>query len=321
MSLEFAYTFNENDTDSVKDYSTNGRVSENTTGLTIGDGNIGLAAVFNGTTTNVNLGNAVDLGGTDSLAIFTKLTIESAQEHRIISKSGQFLLSINASSEVVFTIVLASGTKTLTGSTIIPLSTYTTIAGVYDGITMYIYIDGAEDVTQAETGNLTSSSSAEYIGTDTVDYLDGKIEYIELRSDNLTADNITALHERPGGLLLNLADSSKYSLGDLLEVTDGVNINKGVLTYDASSGQILYLPILGGIPRSLNIVRHRGNVFDTTRQYVNQQQIINNSPEFLIQDGVNSFSPSEFVNNRVKITSYELSKDNIDLLKLALLGN
>jgi len=27
MSLEFAYTFNENDTTSVKDYSTNGRVS------------------------------------------------------------------------------------------------------------------------------------------------------------------------------------------------------------------------------------------------------------------------------------------------------
>jgi len=321
MSLEFAYTFNENNTTSVKDYSTNGRVSEGTTGLTIAAGDIGKAGIFNGTTTNINLGNNIDLGGTDSLAIFTKLTIESSQEHRILSKSGQFGLSINSSDKVVFFVRLASGTKILTSTTSIVASTYTTIAGVYDGITMYIYIDGAEDVTQAETGNLTSSSSAEYIGTDTVDYLDGKIEYIELRSDNLTADNITALHERPGGLLLNLADSSKYSLGDLLEVTDGVNINKGVLTYDASSGQILYLPILGGIPRSLNIVRHRGNVFDTTRQYVNQQQIINNSPEFLIQDGVNSFSPSEFVNNRVKITSYELSKDNIDLLKLALLGN
>ena len=321
MSLEFAYTFNENDTASVKDYSTNARVSEGTTALTIAAGDIGKAAIFNGTTTNINLGNNIDLGGTDSLAIFTKLTIESAQEHRILSKSGQFGLSINASDKVVFFVRLPSGTKILTSTTSIVVSTYTTIAAVYDGVTMYIYIDGVEDATQAETGNIAASSSAEYIGTDTTDYLDGKIEYIELRSDDLTADNITALHERPGGLLLNLADISKYSLGDLLEVTDGVNINKGVLTYSAGSGQILYLPLTAGIPNSLHIVRHRGNVFNTDRQYVNQQQITNDSPEFLIQDGVNSFAPTEFVNNRVKITSYELSKDNIDLLKLALLGN
>jgi len=321
MSLEFAYTFNENNTTSVKDYSTRSRISRDTNALTIGDGDIGLAGIFNGTSSFVEYSNIVDLGGTDSLAIFTKLTIESAQEHRILSKSGQFLLSINASSKAVFTIVLASGTKTLTGSTILSLSTYTTIAGVYDGITMYIYVDGVEDATQAETGNLAASSSAEYIGTDTTNYLDGKIEYIELRSDDLTAENIVALHDRPGGILLDLADSSKYSLGDLLEITNGIDKSGGVLTYDAGSSQILYLPISGGMPQALNILRHRGNVFDSTRKYVNQQQIISDSPEFLIQDGVENFNPTEFVNNRVKISKATIAQDNIDLLKLALIGN
>lgn len=326
MSLEFAYTFNENDTASVKDYSTNGRVSENTTGLTIGDGNIGLAAVFNGTTTNVNLGNAVDLGGTDSLAIFTKLTIEASQEHRILSKSGQFELSINASDEIVFEIIVSYGDevilRTLTaGEGVLSLSTYTTIGAVYDGKIMYIYMNGAIVVTNTAVGNFISTPKDVIIGTDTADYLDGKIEYIELRSDNLTAENITALHQRAGGILLDLSDSSKYSLGDLLEVTDGTTINKGVLAYSAGSGQILYLPISGGIPQSLDIVRHRGNVFETDRQYVNQQQIINNSPEFLIQDGVENFNPTEFVNNRVQISKATIAQDNIDLLKLALLGN
>jgi hypothetical protein len=321
MSLEFAYTFNENDTASIVDYSTNAKVSNDTKDLTIGDGNIGKVGIFNGSSSYVEYANITDLGGTDSLAIFTKLTIESSQEHRILSKAGQYLLGINAGGKVVFTVVLASGTKTLTGSTIISLSTYTTIGAVYNGATMYIYIDGAEDVTQAETGNIVSSSNNEYLGTDTADYLDGKIEYIELRSDNLTADNITALHERPGGLLLDLADTSKYSLGDLLEITDGTTISKGVLTFDAGSGQLLYLPISGGIPHSLNLVRHRGNVLDTTRQYINQQQITGNSPEFLIQDLVKSFAPSGFVNNRVQINKNTIAQDNIDLLKLALIAN
>ena len=321
MSLEFAYTFNENDTASIVDYSTNAKVSEGTTGLTIGAGDIGLAAIFNGTTTNINFGNAVDLGGTDSISIFTKGTREATQEHRIISKSGQFGLSINASDKVVFFVRLASGTKVLTSTTSIALSTYTTIGAVYNGATMYIYIDGVEDVTQAETGNIVASSSDVLLGTDTADYLDGKIEYIELRSDNLTADNLTALHERPGGLLLDLADTSKYSLGDLLEITDGTTISKGVLTYDAGSGQLLYLPISGGIPHSLNLVRHRGNIYNSARQFVNQQQITGNSPEFLIQDLVKSFAPSGFVNNRVQINKNTIAQDNIDLLKLALIAN
>tara|TARA_R100000789_G_C2959885_1_gene137579 strand:- start:103 stop:777 length:675 start_codon:yes stop_codon:yes gene_type:complete len=165
---------------------------------------------------------------------------------------------------------------------------------VYNGTTMYIYIDGDEDATKSQAGNLSASANDFHIGTDTSTYLNGRIEMISVYSQGLTAANVTALHDQPGGFRISMKSSSNFSNGDLAILTEkGTTAGaKGVITGDLGSNELLFLPIANDIPAAGDIMKFAGNVYNTARQWIFKQNIVGNKPYILIKDGISDFSSS-----------------------------
>ncbi|MBL4654154.1 MAG: hypothetical protein JKY53_15020 [Flavobacteriales bacterium] len=320
MSLQAYYTFNENDLSDVRDYSTLTKDSTSVTGYVNVAGDIGRAADLSGTT--LNFGNILDFGGTNSMSIFSKFQRTAAQEHILAFKSGAFELRINAANKVVFKLFIGDAI-TLTSTGTVSTELYNTIGVVYDGAKMLIYIERSLDTSAVQTGNITASSNDFLIGDNGTDTARGKLEMLAVYSQGLTSANIKASHDQPGGLKMDVQDSTVFSVGDLILISPKGTVAgaQTVITGDLGSNQVLLLPTLNDTPLEGDIMKHVGNVFDTTRQFKNITQITNNSPEILIQDGAKDFSPTVFVNNRVEITKKTIAQDNIDLLKLALLGN
>ena len=290
--IKAIYTFNENDATKCYDYSTNGLHVSTITGFSVVASDIGIAGVFNGTTTDLNFGNILDLGGTGSVSIFAKVKVTAGVAHVICDKSAHFNLSITALNKITFTVDSGAAPLTLTSTTSIVNDTWTTIGAVYDGANMYIYMDGTQDVTTAKTGNMNASVNIFHIGTDTTTYMNGHIEMISIYSQGLSSDNIQAIHDRPGGFKIGMNDSTSFSNGDLIEVgIVGTSASgQGVITGDLGSNEMLYLPLANDIPRAGDTIHFAGNIYDTSRQWLFRQNIVSNNPYIQMSDSVSTFT-------------------------------
>ncbi|OGJ56680.1 hypothetical protein A3D88_02790 [Candidatus Peribacteria bacterium RIFCSPHIGHO2_02_FULL_52_16] len=110
------------------------------------------------------------------------------------------------------------------------------VAGVYDGVTQSIYIDGALAASTPKTGTIVTTGDMDlFFGTykeDTTtlpDRHDGKIDDIRIYNRALTASEINALYN--GG---KSTGSGVYVLGSNLDVNGNLNIYSAAL--DASAG-------------------------------------------------------------------------------------
>jgi len=279
------YTFNENTAANVYDYSGNGNDATSISNFSIVAGELGYAGNFNGTSTDLDFGNIANV--TTSLSIFCKLKVVTGAAHVIAFKSGHFTLAINASDKITFTITSGHSAPTITSAASIVNDTWTTIGAVYDGADMYIYIDGSEDATSAQTGAFTASANDFHIGTDTSTYLNGRIEMIELNTLPYSALHISAINANPTGLKYQTYRPHSFQLGDLLENAESTQ--KGILTYYEDEKIFYAKPIRGKFNLGDNILR-RGNIYNTDRQWIFEQKIVSDKPYIFMTDGVNAFN-------------------------------
>ena len=321
MSIQAAWNFNENSITNVLDYSGNGLDSASVANLTTIAATTGYAGVFNGSSTKVNFGNILDLGGDDKLDIFCRVLRASSQANPILYKAGHFDLSINASDKVVFKATIGAAEQTLTSTTSIVVDTYTTIGATYDGTNMVIYIDGTSDVTQAQTGNLVASTSTAYIGTDTSTFFDGRIESVDVYNTGLTSDNITALDANPTGLKYTFTRLHNLELGDLIS-KDQYSISpvNMIVTFKESNYIIRAKPISGGRLNLGDVPIRRGNISDTSRQWIAELRVDSDEPRFKISDNLTNFGGASNENKEViRLDRVEASREGRDFLRYALM--
>ena len=293
MSLYSHWNFNENDATKVVDYSTNARDATVITGLTIVAGELGYAGSLNGTTSKLNFGNIADFGGTAVLFLFAKISRAATQAHVIFKKTGQFEVSISATNKVVFKANAGAAETTLTSIGSIELTTYTTIACVYDGVKMYIYIAGVEDTNVAKTGNLVASSNDLLIGSDNTNFFSGKIEVAEIRNDAPNAASVLAKHNAPTGIKYETNKDHNLELGDLL-TDDPYNVaaitpTRMVVTYKESTLIFHAIPILNTLTMG-NIPIRRGNVNNIARDWIFENKIISDKPYIYAKTALKNFT-------------------------------
>ncbi|MAE81191.1 MAG: hypothetical protein CMB80_00540 [Flammeovirgaceae bacterium] len=321
MSIQALWTFNENSATSVADFAANGYASTSVSNLTLVDGaGLGIAGLFNGSSTSVNFGVVLDLGGDDKVDIIANIRYDTSQDNPIINKNGGYGLKITAADKVVFSITIGASDITLTSTASITISTYTTIEAVYDGANMYIYIDGTLDTSQAQTGNLDNSAEDMYMGTDTSDYLDGRIDSVEIRNTGLTSDQVTAVNANPIGIKYTFTQAHNLELGDLI-VTDQYtdSIKKMVVTY-VDSNLILRAKPINGLMNLGSTPIRRGNIIDADRQWLMEAKIDNDEPIIRISDNISNFVDTTAENKEViRINRVEASREGRDFLRYALM--
>lgn len=321
MSIQALWTFNGNKASLINDYSANGYQSESTSNLTITDGEVvGRAGEFNGLNTEVDFGAVIDLGGNDKLDIITNMKYKASQDNPIIHKASGYELKITAADKVKFTITIGASDISLTSTASITIDTYTTIAAVYDGANMYIYIDGTLDSSQAQTGNLDSSSNTLYMGTDTSAYLSGNIDSLEIHNTGLTSDQITALDANPIGIKYTFANPHNLELGDLIEANQYTDsIEQMVVTWVDDAVVMRAKPINGIMNLGTTPIR-RGNVVNTTRQWLMEAKIDNNEPIIRISDKITTFADTTAESKEViRINRTEASREGRDFLRYTLM--
>ena len=111
----------------------------------------------------------------------------------------QYKLGKNAADGVRMT-VSATGVAEVDGDTALSINTWHTIAGVYNGVNIKVFLDGLQDgVPGALTGGIDSSANGMTIGSrsDPTSYWEGSAEYVYIYNQALSPAQIAYLHTNP----------------------------------------------------------------------------------------------------------------------------
>ncbi len=149
--------------------------------------------------------------GTSAITVEGWVNLESSGTYRTIAgnyNSGmQFLLRID-NGFARFWVDNGSGFQNVTGTTTIPVGTWTHIAGSWDGTNLKVYVNGALENTAAVSGAFPATSNNFRIGGSLTgsEYMDGMIDRVRIwnvtRSDlQIAMTKDVCFDFNPGGLL------------------------------------------------------------------------------------------------------------------------
>ena len=307
MGLLVWHNFQKGDATIVHDYSTNKKHSTSATAITIVAGSLGNAGRFNGTTSQVNFGDVADASGTDIITILWRGKFDVVNVLQgVIFNNGEYAIKLLATGKIEFTVWTtgaAGGPKILQSITVLSATTLYNIVCRYNGVTMKIYLNGTEDATAAQTGDLATAANNLLLGSDGTNFFDGDMEISIIRNDALgdgtggTLNEIGAWGTNPHGLQYKHYDTHSLETGDLIsegqyDAAGGKNM---VVTFKEDTKIVRAIPISGKINFSQTPI-HRGNIFDTARQALTEARIVSGSPQIAFYKDVETFTlPAEFI--------------------------
>src|SRR4051812_5787016 len=172
-------------------------------------GRFGSALSFNGTSNLVNVPDSA------SLDLVTGMTTEAWVRPTILNDWHTVLFKDGTTGGMVYDLyangtaavntptaeVNIGGDKAVSGTSLLPLNTWSHVAATYDGATMRLYVNGVQVGTRAQTGAIPASAGVLRIGGDTVyrEYFGGQIDEIRVYNRPLTAAEIGVDMNTPVG--------------------------------------------------------------------------------------------------------------------------
>jgi hypothetical protein len=194
-----------------------------------------------------------------TITIIAKIYVTSRKTYdaRIVDKdssTGGYLLMIKGDPDnrIVFQIRDSSGgLSTVYSASSVPLNTWLTVAAVYDGTTLYIYINGELSNSLATTRVLAPGTANLYIGNNPglARGLPGYFSHLLIYNRALTADEIKHMVDNvyspiPSGLVLWL----KMDEGSGTTVYDSSGYNNNGTIYGAT-----WVSSAGSAPTAINV--------------------------------------------------------------------
>ena len=164
-----------------------------------------MARNFDGTNDHLDAGNpsALNLTG-DEVTLVARIRLDTVNgEKKVFAKWSdaggdfQYLLTVNSAELCLFAINDGS-TVTTTGTTTLVVGTWYHVAGVYDGSELRVYLNGIEEGSTANTGNMLSTSAPVRIGAGsggagTENPFDGDIGHCAIWDVGLSASEVASL--------------------------------------------------------------------------------------------------------------------------------
>ena len=195
--LVAAYGFNEGSGTTVSDASGNGNNGTITNATWVTTGKYGDALKFNGSSALVTIPDAA------SLHLSTGMTLEAwvnpstvnANWRDVIYKANDnfYLEATSSNGSVPDGGMIAGGSYAdASGTTALPLNTWSYLTETYDGSTLRLYVNGTQVASTAHTGTIATSTNPLQIGGDSVygQFFAGLIDEVRIYNVALTAAQI-----------------------------------------------------------------------------------------------------------------------------------
>lgn len=238
--LKAAYAFNEGSGSAVVDLSGFGNGGTINGATWTSQGRFGSALQFNGTSALVTVPDA------PSLRLTTAMTLEgwvypTAVPNRwtdIIMKGidNYYLMASSMPSSLPAT--GSSLTSGLFGTSLLPLNTWTHLAGTYDGAQLRLYVNGVPVNSRAHTGSFAVSTGPLTFGGDTQfsQYFPGRIDEIRVYDRALSAAEIQTDMTTPIGPTgpdttpptVSIVSPTSGNLGGVVQVVISATDNSAV---------------------------------------------------------------------------------------------
>jgi hypothetical protein len=215
QDLVLYYAFDEGKGDTVKDLSGTGN-DGTIHGAEWVDGRFGKALEFNGIDTYVDCGDSesLQIEKEITLAAWVNMAVLASQMHsdsRIVARENSgagapwasYGLTANGNATGFLAFEISADTNDVypKQTTLLEAGVWYHVAGVYDGSTCDIYVDGVKEGSLPQTGNLVMNPDINtMVGADVnrnIEFFQGIIDEVVIYSRALSPEEIKTLGERP----------------------------------------------------------------------------------------------------------------------------
>ena len=202
-----AYGFDEGTGTTLTDLSGHGNAGSIKNGTWTTAGKYGGALSFNGSSTRVVVPDSASLDLTGPLTLEAWVRPTSLSDWRAVAVKEQpgelvYALYANSKSSLPDGIVYTGGAeRNAYGTAKLPTSTWSHIAGVYDGSKLTFYVNGQAVSSSSVSGSLPVSSGAFSIGGDSVwgEWFSGQIDELRVYDRALSGSEISTDMQTPVG--------------------------------------------------------------------------------------------------------------------------
>lgn len=200
-----AWAFNEN-TGSTAASATGSHNGTLGFGASWASGRYGNATAFNGTGSRVTVPNAAPLNLTGAMSIMAWVRPSRVETQAVIKKSENgatngYELTLASNGRPFFRVnqMTSGNTYRVDGSSELTLNSWTHLAGVYDGTTMRLYVNGNPTSPIAGPASINTNSLALTFGAEvTGSYpLEGRIDDARVFNSALTPEQVSAFMALP----------------------------------------------------------------------------------------------------------------------------
>ena len=201
-NLSLFLRFDENGGSSAGDASGNGLVGTLVNNPTWSTGKVGSAVTFNGVNSYVSVPDNAVLDPTAvTVTAWVKFNSIPYTGQIAINKEGQYRLiagdvDTSHASLRYATTATGWGSGTLVGSTALAAGRWYHVAATYDGAAWKLYLNGIQDGSKSESGNLVSGSNPLYIGTQSIgsNPFNGSVDDVHVYRRALSPQEVAAIY-------------------------------------------------------------------------------------------------------------------------------
>jgi len=144
--------------------------------------------------------------GDENVTIAAWLRLNSAGAQPVIRQAGVFALDVTSSSAIQF----SYGGYTVTSAPVLTGTWYHVVAR-HDSVNDTLHLTlNSTSTTTASSGSVVSNTNALYIGTDTMNYLNGALDEVGIWRRVLSASEIDTLYNDGAGISYPFADHIVY---------------------------------------------------------------------------------------------------------------
>ncbi|HYT58842.1 MAG TPA: tandem-95 repeat protein [Haliangiales bacterium] len=232
------YSFDEGTGTTVTDLSGTANTGTISGATWTTSGKYGKALQFNGTSSLVTINDAASLDLTTAMTLeaWVNPSVVSSAWRDVIYKGNDIYLLMGTTPNGGVPSLGGTFANSLFSPSSLALNTWTHLAGTYDGAMMRLYINGVQVASQAQTGNILTSTDPLQIGGDSLygQYFQGMIDEVRVYNRALSQSEIQSDMNTPIG---SVVSNTPPTISSLTNRTISEDTSTGTISFTVGDAE------------------------------------------------------------------------------------